>query len=71
MSTSVPPLHEELLLLTYPRVLERLSGKDVRVNVVTPPYPAIGSGELRVVRVSEEGAATVLDLSYEHYDRLQ
>lgn len=72
MSTSVPaPLQETVLLLSYTRALEQLAGKDVHVHMVTPPYPCIGVGELRVVRVQEEAGVTTLDLSYDNYERLQ
>jgi len=72
VSTSVPaPDTEKLLLLPFVRALEELHGSDVRVTLLTPPYPCVGIGELRVVRVGEEDGATKLDLSYENYERLE
>ena len=72
MSTGVPAsLQEKLLLLPYSRGLEQLAGSDVRVDMVTPPYPCLGVGELRVVRVTEEGGSVKLDLSYDNYERLE
>lgn len=72
MSTSVPAPHaEKLLLLPFVRALEELHGGDVRVALLTPPYPCVGIGELRVVRVGEQDGATKLDLSYENYERLE
>jgi hypothetical protein len=72
VSTSVPaPLQDKLLLLPYARALEQLGGSDVRIAMVTPPYPCAGVGELRVVRVSETDGSVRLDLSYDHYERLE
>ncbi|HXW52436.1 MAG TPA: hypothetical protein VEJ41_10630 [Candidatus Acidoferrales bacterium] len=62
--------HEELLLLPYLRALELLGGRDVHLNVVTPPYPALGIGNLHVVRVRHEGESIVLETSYDDYERL-
>ncbi len=77
MSQSVSaPLQESLLLLPYTRALEMLEGRNVRVTVVTPPFPCIGVGRLHVVRVTEPGAgagpdaSVELALSYDDYERL-
>ena len=71
MSTHVPaPQQEKLALLPYSRALEELAGRDVRVTLVTPPYPCMGVGELRVVRVHDDGGTVTLDLSYESFERL-
>jgi hypothetical protein len=60
----------ELLLVPFARALELCAGREVRVSVVTPPYPAIGCGTLHVVRAHEEAGATVLELAYDDYERL-
>jgi len=60
----------ELLLVPFARALELCAGREVRVTVVTPPYPVLGRGTLHVVRAHEEGGATVLELAYDDYERL-
>lgn len=71
MSASVPaPPQEEITLEPYLRSLARLAGRDVRITVVTPPYPCVGLGGLRVIRSRDKGEIVDLDLSYEHYERL-
>lgn len=71
MSASVPaPQQEQVVLEPYLRSLARFAGRDVRVTVVTPPYPCVGLGELRVIRSRESGEVVSLDLSYEQYERL-
>ncbi len=61
---------EDLLLLPLSEALAKVGQAPVAVSVVTPPYPALGKGSLRVVRVREEGPGLHLDLSYEDYERL-
>lgn len=63
-------LQEKLLLLPYTQAIELLKGKDVTVEVVTPPYTAIGRGGLRVIKATENEGGVHLALSYEDYDRL-
>lgn len=62
--------HEELLLLPFTRAIEALAGSDITLTVVTPPYPALGRGTLRVVRVTREGDAVHLEATYDDYERL-
>jgi hypothetical protein len=71
VSTASGVSHDELLLVPYTKAIELLDGRDVNLTVVTPGYPAIGRGVLRVVRVKEDGDSVHLDLSYDDYDRLQ
>jgi hypothetical protein len=47
-----------------------LSGRDLALVVLRPPYPAIGLGVLRVLRVSERGEKTEIVAGYEGYERL-
>jgi hypothetical protein len=62
--------HEELLLVPYTRAIELLKGRDVRLRVITPPYPALGIGPLRVVRVVDEGTTVELEATYDDFERL-
>jgi hypothetical protein len=61
---------QELQLLPYTRALELLQGRDVTLTVITPPYPALGCGALRVVRVTEEGNGVHLEATYDDFERL-
>ena len=61
---------QELQLLPYTRAFELLAGRDITLSVITPPYPAIGSGTLRVVRVTEEGNVVHLEATYDDFERL-
>ncbi len=70
MSTASGVSQEKLLLLPYTRAIELLHGRNIRLTVVAPPYPAIGRGTLRIVRVTEEGDTLHLDASYDDYERL-
>ncbi len=62
--------NEELLLLPYVRALEIIGDGDVHLSVITPPYPALGVGTLRVVRVKRDGQTIRLETSYDDYERL-
>ena len=65
--TLAAPSHPELLLVPMTEALARVRERDVRVHVLTPPYPCFGSGALRVVRALERGDALDLEVTYEHY----
>jgi hypothetical protein len=60
----------DLVLLPWIEARGRLGPRACAVRVLSPPYPAIGGGELRVLRVRETGAAP-LDVvcGYERYRR--
>jgi len=59
-------------LILAPEVDARnaLQERDVALRVLLPPYPAIGLGRLRVLRVKERNGSTELLCSYEGYERL-
>jgi hypothetical protein len=61
---------EELLMLPYTQALERIGDGDVHLKVITPPYPALGVGNLHTVRVSHDDGKTVLEATYDDYERL-
>lgn len=63
--------HNRQPLLTPLREARRSLGPIGRLVVLAPPYPAIGIGELRVLRVDpaeNEGRPAVI-VSYEGYER--
>lgn len=60
------------LLLTPLREVRRRLGPIGRLVVLAPPHPALGIGELRVLRIDPpdaQGRAEVI-VSYEGYERL-
>jgi hypothetical protein len=60
----------ELVLLPWLEARRRLGAREHVLRVLTPPYPAIGGGELRVLRVRENAAAPLDVLcGYERYRR--
>ncbi len=60
----------DLVLLPWVEARRRLGARAHVLRVLTPPYAAIGGGELRVLRVRENGAEP-LDVvcGYERYRR--
>jgi hypothetical protein len=69
VDTSAP----ESVLTLLPEVEARalLAGRDLGFRLLRPPYPAIGLGTLRVLRVSEAGDRTEIVAGYDGYERLE
>ena len=65
---------DDLALLPYVQARALLAGRPLRFRVLTPPYPAVGVGTLRALRVSalsgEHDGAWELLAGYEGYERL-
>jgi hypothetical protein len=60
----------DLVLLPWIEARRRLGDREHALRVLTPPYPAIGGGELRVLRVREHDDAPLDVLcGYERYTR--
>jgi len=60
----------DLVLLPWLAARRRLGAREHAVHVLTPPYPAIGCGELRVLRVRDDGSGPLDVLcGYERYRR--
>ncbi len=64
--------YDEPSLTLLPEVEARqlLAGRTLRFTLLRPPFPALGIGDLRVLRVTVEAAATLLVAGYERYERL-
>jgi hypothetical protein len=60
----------DLVLVSEVEARALLSGRNVALRMLLPPYPAIGLGKLRVVRVRERSDVTELLCSYEGYERI-
>jgi hypothetical protein len=48
-----------------------LAGKPLRFRLLRPPYPAIGTGVLRALRVAEVAGAMELVAGYDGYERIE
>ncbi len=59
-----------LVLLSEVEARSRLAGRVLALQVLRPPYPVLGVGELRVLRVIDAGAETHVIAGYERYERL-
>jgi len=53
------------------RARAMLAPRRLRLQMVVPPYPALGIGTLRVLRVRETGDAAEITAGYERYERLR
>jgi hypothetical protein len=64
-------MHETLTMLPEVEARRRLAGVPVTLTVLRPPYPALGVGALRVLRVRELAAQRLeLTIGYDNYERL-
>ncbi len=59
-----------LVLLPETEVRALLREQRMTWRLLRPPYPALGEGALRVLRVSEREGITELVAGYERYARL-
>ena len=60
----------DLVLLPWVEARRRLGTRAHALRVLTPPYPAIGGGALRVLRVRDDGIGPLDVLcGYERYRR--
>jgi hypothetical protein len=62
----------ESVLTLLPEVEARaaLAGRDLTLRILRPPYAALGTGSLRVLRVRERGECTEIVAGYDGYERL-
>ena len=64
-------MHETLTMLPEVEARRRLAGVPVTLAILRPPYPALGVGALRVLRVRETAPAGLeLTAGYDNYERL-
>jgi hypothetical protein len=65
---------EDLVLLPYVAARAALAGRALRFRVLRPPYPVVGLGALRALRVvalsGEHDGAWELVAGYDGYDKL-
>jgi hypothetical protein len=60
-----------LVLLPETAVRALLRDRTLTLRLLLPPYPALGVGVLRVLRVAERDAGTEIVAGYERYERLE
>ena len=64
---------EDLTMLPWVRARRALGDRPLRFRVLVPPYPAVGLGELRALRViplgGEHDGAWELVAGYDGYER--
>jgi hypothetical protein len=66
-----PDFARPLALLPDVEARRLLAGRDLRFRLLAPPWPALGVGALRVLRVAEKGETTEIMAGYERYERLE
>ncbi|HEV2908835.1 MAG TPA: hypothetical protein VGX02_06125 [Candidatus Eremiobacteraceae bacterium] len=70
MSVLLAPAFEELINARWSDARARLQGRATRLRVLAPPFPCVGTGELRVVRAVSDGDQIELVLTYADFKRL-
>ena len=65
-------MHETLTMLPEVQARRLLAGVPLTIEVLRPPYAALGVGALRLLRVREPAACAALELTvgYDAYERL-
>lgn len=65
---------DDILLLPLTDALRALRDRAVHLDILAPTYPCAGVGELRVVRVIQDGTGsagpTTIVATYQDYERL-
>jgi hypothetical protein len=70
----MPALPEDglaLTLLADVRASGLLGRRPIALTLLRPPYPVLGVGALRVLRVSDRDDTTDVVASYERYERIE
>jgi hypothetical protein len=60
---------ESLTLIPETQARARLGARSIEFCLLKPPFPALGVGELRVLRVREHAGGVSLLAGYERYER--
>ncbi len=63
-------MSSDLVLVPEVEARAQLADRNIALRLLLPPYPAIGLGKLRVLRVKERADVTELLCSYEGYERI-
>ena len=64
---------EDLIMLPWTSAVAALADRPLRLRILTPPYPSVGAGMLRTLRVAPLGGALdgawEIVAGYERYER--
>lgn len=73
MDDALSSATEPAALTLMPEVAARLAlpGHALTFLLLAPPYPALGVGALRVLRISEGSDGTELVAGYDRYERFE
>jgi hypothetical protein len=63
-------MHDALTLMPEPQARRILAGSVLTLRVLRPPFPALGVGALRVLRVRDADSRIELIAGYDNYERL-
>ena len=66
----IPSPDSVLTLLPEVEARAALAGRDLALRILRPPYAALGTGSLRVLRVRDCGDRTEIVAGYDGYERL-
>jgi hypothetical protein len=61
----------DTVLLAETRARALLGPQRLRLRTLRPPYPALGVGVLRVLRVRDEGVLLDVVMGYDRYERCE
>ena len=63
-------MYEQLPMIALVEARARLGPCEMRLRMLLPPYPALGCGTLRALRVSEQNEIVEIVAGYDAYERL-
>jgi hypothetical protein len=63
-------MHASLTLAPEPLARRALADRPIALHLLVPPYPALGAGTLRVLRVSDGERGWDVTVGYDRYERL-
>lgn len=59
------------VLLSEVEARRALAGRTLRFRLIAPPYPVLGVGVLRALRIVERDGITEVAAGYDRYERLE
>ncbi len=63
-------MHASLTLVPEALARRALDDRPVALQMLVPPYPALGIGALRVLRVTDAAGGWDVTVGYDRYERL-
>jgi hypothetical protein len=62
---------DELPMTALVETRANLGARAIRLRMLLPPYPALGCGVLRALRITEQREIIEIVAGYESYERLE